>query len=47
MTQLHEAFTIFLSLLVEAIPFLTFGVVLSSALLVFSDEKKANCLYSP
>lgn len=40
MTQLHEAFTIFLSLLVEAIPFLTFGVVLSSALLVFSDEKK-------
>jgi len=40
MTRLHEAFTIFLSLLVEAIPFLTFGVVLSSALLVFSDEKK-------
>lgn len=40
MTRLHEAFTIFLSLLVEAMPFLTFGVVLSSALLVFSDEKK-------
>lgn len=40
MTQLHQAFTIFLSLLVEALPFLTFGVMLSSALLVFSDDKK-------
>ena len=40
MTQLHQAFTIFLSLLVEALPFLTIGVVLSSALLTFSDEKK-------
>ncbi len=40
MTQLHQAFTIFLSLLVEAIPFLTIGVLLSSAILIFSDEKK-------
>ena len=40
MTQLHQAFTIFLSLLVEALPFLTIGVILSSALLIFSDEKK-------
>jgi hypothetical protein len=40
MTQLYQAFTIFLSLLVEALPFLTFGVMLSSALLVFSDDKK-------
>lgn len=40
MTQLHQAFTIFLSLLVEALPFLTIGVMLSSALLIFSDEKK-------
>ena len=40
MTQLHQAFTIFLSLLGEALPFLTIGVILSSALLIFSDEKK-------
>lgn len=40
MNQLHQAFTIFLSLLVEAIPFLTIGVLLSSAILIFSDEKK-------
>lgn len=44
MTQLHQAFTIFLSLLVEAIPFLTIGVILSSALLVFSNEKKLVAL---
>ncbi len=40
MTQLHSAFTLFLSLLVEAIPFLLLGVLLSSALLVFMDEGK-------
>ncbi|BFM41013.1 permease [Synechocystis sp. LKSZ1] len=40
MTQLHQAFTIFLSLFVEALPFLTLGVILSSVLLVFSDDKK-------
>ncbi len=44
MTQLHQAFTIFLSLLVEAIPFLTIGVMLSSALLIFSNEKKLIAL---
>ncbi|MGK7880689.1 MAG: permease, partial [Crocosphaera sp.] len=32
MTQLHHAFTLFLSLLVEAFPFLLLGVSLSSAL---------------
>ncbi|MBR8831064.1 MAG: putative two-component membrane permease complex subunit SMU_747c [Chroococcopsis gigantea SAG 12.99] len=40
MTQLQNAFTLFLSLLVEAIPFLLLGVLLSSALLLFIDEKK-------
>ncbi len=38
--QLHNAFTLFLSLLVEAIPFLLLGVFLSSALLSFIDERK-------
>jgi uncharacterized membrane protein YraQ (UPF0718 family) len=38
--QLHNAFTLFLSLLVEAIPFLLLGVLLSSALLIFIDERK-------
>lgn len=40
MTQLHNAFTLFLSLLVEAFPFLLLGVSLSSALLLFIDEGK-------
>ncbi|MEA5536486.1 permease [Crocosphaera sp. XPORK-15E] len=40
MTQLHNAFTLFLSLLVEAFPFLLLGVSLSSALLIFIDERK-------
>lgn len=44
MAQLHQAFTIFLSLLVEAIPFLTIGVLLSSVLLIFADEKKLVAL---
>ncbi|MBJ7899916.1 MAG: permease [Cyanobacteria bacterium RI_101] len=44
MTQLHQAFTIFLSLLVEALPFLAIGVLLSSALLIFSNEKKLIAL---
>jgi uncharacterized protein len=39
MEQLNNAFTLFLSLLVEAIPFLLLGVVLSSVLLVFIDER--------
>lgn len=38
--QLHNAFTLFLSLLVEALPFLLLGVLLSSALLLFIDERK-------
>jgi uncharacterized protein len=38
--QLYSAFTLFLSLLVEAIPFLLLGVLLSSALLFFIDERQ-------
>lgn len=40
MNQLHSAFTLFLSLLVEAIPFLLLGVLLSSCLLFLIDEKQ-------
>jgi uncharacterized protein len=40
MNQLHNAFTLFISLLVEAIPFLLLGVLLSSSLLLLVDEKK-------
>lgn len=36
----QSAFTLFLSLLVEAIPFLLMGVLLSSLLLLFIDETK-------
>jgi uncharacterized membrane protein YraQ (UPF0718 family) len=38
--QLYSAFTLFLSLLVEAIPFLLLGVLLSSALLLLIDERQ-------
>lgn len=38
--QINSAFTLFLSLLVEAIPFLLLGVLLSSALLLTIDERK-------
>ncbi|MGK7929503.1 MAG: permease [Spirulina sp.] len=40
MSQLYNAFTLFLSLLVEALPFLLLGVLLSSALLFFVDERQ-------
>ncbi|WP_041238438.1 permease [Gloeothece citriformis] len=40
MDQLYSAFTVFLSLLVEAIPFLLLGVVLSSTLLIFVNVDK-------
>ena len=40
MNQLLSAFTLFLSLLVEAIPFLMMGVLLSGILLIFVDERK-------
>jgi hypothetical protein len=36
--QLNNAFTLFLSLLVEAVPFLLLGVLFSSLLLLFVDE---------
>jgi uncharacterized protein len=39
MEQLNNAFTLFLSLLVEAIPFLLLGVMLSSILLICIDER--------
>jgi uncharacterized membrane protein YraQ (UPF0718 family) len=38
--QLNSAFTLFLSLLVEAMPFLLLGVLFSGALLFFIDERK-------
>jgi uncharacterized protein len=38
--QISSAFTLFVSLLVEAIPFLLLGVLLSSALLLTIDERK-------
>jgi uncharacterized membrane protein YraQ (UPF0718 family) len=40
MNQLNNGFTLFLSLLVEAIPFLLLGVLFSSLLLFFVDERK-------
>ncbi len=40
MNQLNTAFTLFLSLLVEAIPFLLIGVLFSGLLLLFIDERK-------
>jgi len=39
MSQLQDAFSLFLSLLVEALPFLLIGVILSSALLVLVKEE--------
>ena len=40
MTQFNTGFTLFLSLLVEAIPFLLLGVLFSGLLLLFIDEGK-------
>lgn len=40
MNQLNSAFTLFLSLLVEAMPFLLVGVLFSGLLLLFIDERK-------
>jgi hypothetical protein len=42
--QLNNAFTIFLSLLVEAIPFLFLGVLLSGLLLIFVDERQLTAI---
>lgn len=39
MNQLNNAFTLFLSLIVEAMPFLLLGVLLSGLLLLFIDER--------
>lgn len=38
MSELHNAFTLFVSLIVEAFPFLLLGVLLSSSLTLFIDE---------
>jgi hypothetical protein len=40
LTQLNSAFTLFLSLLVEAVPFLLLGVLFSGLLLFFVDERR-------
>ncbi len=40
MVQLNTGFTLFLSLLVEAVPFLLIGVAFSSLLMFFVDERK-------
>ena len=40
MNQLNSALTLFMSLLVEAMPFLLLGVAFSSGLKLFIDEKK-------
>lgn len=40
LNQLNSAFTLFLSLLVEAVPFLLLGVLFSGLLLFFVDERK-------
>jgi len=40
MDRVHSGLTLFFSLLVEAIPFLLLGVLFSSALLLFVDERK-------
>lgn len=40
MNQLNNAFTLFLSLLVEAMPFLLLGVLFSGVLLLFVDERQ-------
>lgn len=40
MERFNQGFTLFLSLLVEAMPFLLLGVLLSSLLLIFVDERK-------
>ena len=40
MVQLNTGFTLFLSLLVEAVPFLLIGVAFSSVLMFFIDERR-------
>ncbi|ERN40665.1 putative permease [Rubidibacter lacunae KORDI 51-2] len=40
MERLHEGFTLFMSLVVEAMPFLLAGVILSSLMLLWIDERQ-------
>jgi len=44
MNQVNNALTLFFSLLVEAIPFLLLGILFSSVLLLFVDERKLIAL---
>jgi uncharacterized protein len=44
MSQFNSGFTLFLSLIVEAIPFLLLGVLVSSVLLLFVDEQRLIAL---
>lgn len=44
MSQFNSGFTLFLSLIVEAIPFLLLGVLVSSILLLFVDEQRLIAL---
>jgi uncharacterized protein len=44
MSQFNSGLTLFLSLIVEAIPFLLLGVLVSSVLLLFVDEQRLIAL---
>lgn len=44
LSQLNSGLTLFLSLIVEAVPFLLLGVLVSSVLLVFVDEQRLIAL---
>ncbi|KAI9135314.1 permease [Acaryochloris sp. CCMEE 5410] len=45
MSQLGSGLTLFLSLMVEAMPFLIFGVLVSGVLLIFIDEKRLIAMF--
>ncbi|QUY43096.1 permease [Acaryochloris sp. 'Moss Beach'] len=45
MSQLGSGLTLFLSLMVEAMPFLIFGVLVSGVLLIFIDEKRLVAMF--
>ena len=45
MEQFGSSLTLFLSLLVEAMPFLILGVLVSGLLLLFVDERKLIALF--
>ncbi len=45
MSQLGSGLTLFLSLMVEAMPFLIFGVLVSGVLLIFIDEQRLIAMF--